>query len=426
MSHKENMSHKETFSNPDKRSQENQTKPKDKKQEILANLNSENQSFFNRMSEKEQRVVSRVYEGLYEVPVLNRIIGKMEIAYNQSWADQHQKEALELKSDLDKIDFRIDAFDQSKKEIESVIEDLKKENIPGVTDSLQLKIQNVERKKAKLLNKKDKIQSRIEAKENKMKTYINKRDYVVDKFINRYEGRLEPMEVELEKLQTYKNEVDLLVATTEVRYKEQLASLENKKARIISALRKTGMSERKIRNFENVKEFNKILKDRRKRAKAAKERLEKRKIKISQKIAKVDAKANSYRDKREKFIRIKNRKPIEFNVKTRRREEAKDQDQEEVLSHNWGAESASVEKEEEKEKRTVKEYIEFWNNSVTKDAGGAEKLIIEIKYFEKTARLSKNFNLSFEDFKKILGKYLKVKGMSTDYFNEQFKNKKFE
>jgi hypothetical protein len=112
-------------------------------EKTAACLSPENQIFFNKMSESGKKIANQVYEGLYKIPGIKRVVGKLEIAYNQFWLERHEKKALEFKNKMDGFDIKIRALDQSKKEIESVIENLKQQNIPGV-DSLQLKLKDID------------------------------------------------------------------------------------------------------------------------------------------------------------------------------------------------------------------------------------------------------------------------------------------
>jgi len=286
-------------------------------------LNSENQSFLSRMSEGGKKLANQAYEGLYKIPGVNRVVGKLEITYNQFWIDKHEEKAVDFKNKMDGLALKASAFEQSKKEIESAIEDLKSQNIPGVEyESLQLKIKIIDQQKINLLNEKDKAQSKFEARENKAKLYINERDRVADKFIGRYNEKLKPMEKEIENLQTCKDQVDLDIAVTEVKHKEQIAKLdgiEKRKAQVEEALRKTGMSEKEIGKFEAIKTLAGFLADSREKIRLEKENLAQRKAKINEKIARVDAKANPYRDKREEFTRVKEGRSIKIEVATRER-----------------------------------------------------------------------------------------------------------
>jgi hypothetical protein len=404
---------------------------------IISVLGSRAKSFWGRMSEKGAKIANQVYEGLYKIPVVNRIVGKMEIAYNQFWIDRHQEKAAKFKEKMDSLDLHINTLDQSKKEIKSVIESLKQQNIPGI-ESLQIKLQDIDRQKEGLLNERDRAQSKFEARDNKLKLYTNERDRVADKLIRRYEEKLKPMEAELERLQTSRNKIDLLVVVTEVRHKESLARLddiEKKKTRIEEALRKTGMSEKEIRNFESIKVLEGVLADGREKLRIEKENLARHKAKINEEIAKVDAKANSYRDKREEFVHIKERRPIKIDVAARQRggvftgEEKTTAHPRGEAARETGPVSTDTEKEDKTEEKTAEskdrskdrlqviDYINGWNTFL-KETYKKDAQLINAKDFLRETGLRKNKSLDFDDFKRVLKAYLIYRKLPTEQFDK--------
>ena len=409
-------------------------------EKIASNFNPENRKNFERMSEQAKNIANQVYEGLYKTPGINKIVGKLEIAYNQLWIDKHQEKAAKLKEKIDGFDLRINALNQSEKEIKLAIEDLKQQNIPGV-ESLQIKIQDIERQKEELSNKKDRVQSKFEERENKLKLYVNERDLVADRFITHYEEKLEPLESELKKLQNYRNQLDLLAVVTEAKYKEQSAKLDNlrkKKVQIENTLHHAGMSEKEIRKNEAIKQFEKIILENQKKIRSdyslEKEKLTRSKAEINKKIAKVDAKANPYRDKREEFVRIKERRPIKMEVAPRQKEEFRDEEKikahprievrpvevrpvEKSIPNKSGAEKEP----KNKEKLPISDLLHYWNNFLREVYKNEAMLIDEkdfLRDFLQLINLPKDSKLDFEDFKDVLGKYLKSRKLSKKQFKQ--------
>ncbi len=409
-----------------------------KKSTIPIPLNSKNQNFWGGMSEGGRKIASQVYEGLYKIPGVNRVVGKMEIAYNQFSIDKHEKKSVELKNKMDGLGLKIEAFEQSKKEIESFIENLKQQSIPGVA-SLESKVKDIDRQKNNLLDEKNRVESKFKEREDKIKLYTNERDRVADKLIGRYEEKLKPMEKELENLQTCKDHAELVIAVTEVKHKEQIADLdgtEKSKTEVEEAFRRTGMSEKEIR--KSVKETERYLSQSREKIWTEKENLNRREAEINAKIAKVDAKANPYRDKREEFVRVKEGRPLKIDVPTRERgQEFKGT--EETTSHtraeNSGYESSrtyeresSVEAEEEtveedKERLETSNYISDWNSYLQKKY---KKILpgelIDQKDFLGLTGLSAEHKLDFKDFKNILTKYYKFRKIPADKLNKSIDN----
>ncbi len=347
----------------------------------------------------------------------------MEIAFNQFWIDRHEEKSVEFKNKMDGLDLKSKAFEQSKKEIESVIENLEQKNIPGVA-SLKLKVKVIERQRTNSLNEKDKIHTKFKARKNKIELYTNERDRVADKLIGRYEEKLKPMEKELENLQTCKDQAELVIAVTEVKHKEQIADLdgtEKSKTQVEEAFRKTGMSEKEIR--ESVKETEKHLSQSREKIRTEKENLAQRKAEINAKIAKVDAKANPYRDKRKEFARVKEGRPLKIDVPTiERGQEFKGTEETTEREPSVKAEKETVE-EDKDERLETSNYISGWNSYLQEKYG--KELpgeLIDSEDFLGLTKLSAKSKLDFEDFKKILTLYYKLRKIPVDKLNKNIDN----
>jgi len=351
----------------------------------------------------------------------NRVVDKMRITWNQRGIDQHQRVAVRFKSEMDGFDSRIGELNQGKKKIESKIEELKQKNIPGVELSLRLRIQETEQQITRLLNDKDRTQSKFEERNNKIKLCANERDRVANRFIERYEGKLRPMEAELKGLQTYREQINLWIDGNEIKHKGQLAELdgiEKDRNEIADILREIGTSEGKIRKDETIKQLDRKLTDFREKVRVEKENLARRRAKIAEidrEIAKVDAKANLYRDEREEFVRIKEGRPIEFNMPERQRSE-EFEGEENVKAHprsgagtekspDSGGTKEEAKKGAEVNKQSAATYIDDWNEFLKDKYKDAEEL--DKKDFLEKTGLSENTEVDLENFKDHLAQYLK-------------------
>ncbi|OGH80429.1 MAG: hypothetical protein A3I29_00570 [Candidatus Magasanikbacteria bacterium RIFCSPLOWO2_02_FULL_44_11] len=366
----------------------------------------------------------------------NVLVGRFEIAYNQFWIDRHQKQTVEIKNKIDGVDIKIGALDRSIKEIASVINDLKRQGVPG-GESLKLKLKEIERKMVVLKNEKDKLQTKFDVKENKMKLNTNQRDAVANKLIRHYDEKLEPMEGELESLATTLDETDLLVAVTEARHNgllERLSEIEEKKTQVEEALKKIGMSAREISKFEAVTALHDILVSGRATIKNEKEDLKQRKAVIQKEIAAVDAKAGPYRDKKEAFVRIKSGRPIEMKLAERTKEN-EFTGQEDIKAHPRASraeaapaseksspETAPV-KEGDKGRYSVSAFVGGWNKHLEKDYGAAATgEMIDLDDFIGATKLPEDFKMNSKDFKNIAGKYSKLRNKPTDKLNKTEKS----
>ncbi len=420
-------------------------------------LSAENKSFFNKISEGAKNIANQAYENIYKVPGVNKIVGKLEAGYNQLWANRHEKKAVKFKDKMDKLDLQIGVKKYREEKIDSAIRDLQKRGHFG--GDPQLKLQKLNKEKFALENKKDKVQSKLESRDNKVSLYINKRDTIADRLINHYEEKLKPMEEELEKLQSLKDQAELSVAVEEVKYKEQIKKLkeeEKEKLEIEEKLKEGGLSEKEIKKAtkeieDSIAEGHLVIK--RGRLEFAQER-----EKLNKKIAKADAKANPYRDKREEFNRIKQKRPL--NIEAEARERSKNVHYEEKIeahtrkdapeiyvepssttsdqtsiesSTDFGTPPIQEIQEEEIMKLEIPIYINSWNNYLEEYGGDDFSVFVDGDDFLNKTGFSKNKTLEFLDFKNILKKYYKVKKLPVekmnkfdkkidDYFKKNFKN----
>ena len=390
-------------------------------------LTKAGRSLFDKISDSGKAVVHGLYEGAYKSPGINRLVGKMEIAYNQFRGDKYEKKAAKFKNKLDGVDIKINAFQQAKENLAGVIKDLKQQNIPAAT-ALELKIKDIEKQINKLANKRDRIQTKFEEKESRRNLRINKRDQIANRLIEYYENKLEPFERKLEDLRKEQDHIDLLMMATEVKHKNREATLEKLQKKLdftIENYKRLGMSERKIRKDEAVKAFNEQIANARKEMQLENKKLQLAKDKLDTKIAKVDAKANPYRDRREEFVRVTKVRPIEFNVPGREKGQPHE-GKEEIKTHERKesevkkTESASkvegkietaFEEEEEKEKFPVAAYLATLNDYLLKNYD--KTYVINKKDYYAQTQLSRYDKMEVADFRRILLQYAKFKRMPT-------------
>jgi chromosome segregation ATPase len=322
---------------------------------------------------------ARFTRGLYSIPGIDKIVGKLEIAYNQLWINGLQKNVLGTKEEVGRLNSKINSREQSKRGLESAIESWERDDIPGV-ESLRSKLSDVNSEIEKLLNAKNDAESRLGAQNNDMLRYTNERDRVAHRFIRRYEAKLAPIDEKLKTLRACGDKVDLLIAVADARHQEQLAELADRekklREKVEDALRKSGMSEGAIATFEAIRGSEQFFATTRKEIEVERERLAKEKARIDREIARVAAMADSYMDKRDEFVRITNRGLVEVDTTARQRENAKPGERREMQTPQIGGttpyESASTapvdsgggakqERVEDGERLTTGDYIDRWN-----------------------------------------------------------------
>ncbi|MFZ2882015.1 MAG: hypothetical protein WA019_02980, partial [Candidatus Moraniibacteriota bacterium] len=303
----------------------------------------------DRAPENAKGVLRRMYEGLYKIPGVSRMVGKMEIAYNNSRMKSHEGKAVSLKNEIDDIDSDIAIQDQIKKENEDLIVNLEKQGMSESIESLRINLREVDEEKAKLFNKRDRLQSKLEAREHKAGLHVNRRDAIADRLIGRYNEKLDPMERRSESLNACRDLVDLRSVVTEARHKEllaRLASNEEERTKIENILIMKKKSEKEIKRDKNIMRLESLIAQGREKIRVEKEYLAKERVEIDKKVAKVDEKANPYRDKREEFIRVKEGRPIKIDLEARKKGNESSK-REEIKSHTRQESSSAEEVIEE-------------------------------------------------------------------------------
>ena len=280
-------------------------------------LSEQNKGFFSKMSEKASSILNGAYEGLYKIPIVNQFVGKLEIGYNQFWADKHEEKAVALKGEADAYDIRMGGLEDAKRGLLAVVDELKRTGGMTGSEKISLKINDLDRQMADFKTKKEKIQTKLEAKNEKVSGYMRDRDDVANKLIEFYDSKLEPMEKKLEKLDSEKNEHELAVTVTELKHREleeSLSSIEKNKEISERGLKLSGMSDKEIENFAPIKELNIQIREAREKMKKEMEALDERSRAIDKKVADVNAKANPKRDERNEFVRVTQRGRVDTSA----------------------------------------------------------------------------------------------------------------
>jgi hypothetical protein len=161
-----------------------------------------------------------------------------------------------------------------------------------------------------------------------------------------------------------------------------------------------------------VGSLQEMITETRESIRAEKEKLARQKGEIDQKIAKNEAKAKSYRNKKEKYARIKEGRPLPMEVG------AEPTAPEGTIAYETSRTSNEVlgsEEVGERENLTVAAYIVEWNVYLNEKYGRAASAnMINQADFLRTTKLREDSRLDFKDFQNILRKYHKLRKMPTD------------
>jgi hypothetical protein len=387
-------------------------------------LNSENQRLLDRMSDHGQKMAKSLYEGVYATPGVNRMAGKLQMAYNQFWADRHEKKAAKQKTKMDTVGMEMQAHDKAKNLLQSQIEKLRQKGLPGV-EELELEVKKMEREQLKLANKKDGFQTKFEARQNKLKSYTNERDRVADKLIAYYDERLEPLEKDLSELKREGDRLGVLaqaLAASHVAEEADLKRTEKDISDIEETLRLIGKSEGAIGRHRGLNMLREEVETQREKMKEEKEALAQERAELNKEIVRLDERANPKRDIRDAYARVKQNRPLDMNVSTRQRV-AESGVREEPGAHTRENPFDASAESEGQETAKVSEYVDKWNQFLSeKDALNATGLRIDARDFIGVVGSvwGPDSQVQFKDLKKVVEAYYKFKRVEDPQLNEKF------
>lgn len=391
-----------------------------------------NKGFWSKMSSGSKEIMSNAYEGIYMTPGLNKVVGKMEIAYNQFWMDIKEGKAARLKDKMDSFGAENNSLGKAKSEITKAATMLEEIGLPGVATNLRAE-KKIETQISKNENKMDKLQGRIEDRENRVKLFANKRDAIADRLITHYEKKLSPIEGNLGVLEQRRNEIELFCISTEVKIAEQKArikKIEDARSKIEENYLRAGYSDRQVRKNSAIKELNDQINSLYTDVQLEQAKVAARRRAVNKKIAKVNRKAEPYRNKKNELIRVKNNRPIDFGLKERRyADEWKGTEETEGHPRKPGDEIYGYQDDEIEPEINFENYenmerfdvlTERWNiliaqNSerITDTEGNlrqtSEFLLIPPEEIMQATWISPDNQMTKENFVKIVEQYYKVK-----------------
>lgn len=363
--------------------------------DLMSVITDDSKSLFEKLSDKGKEIAKKVYEGLYNNPVTNRLVAKLEIALNQKRIDVYEKKLSNFKSNLDRIDYCINIFNQSEKELSEYRENALKNNIP--VEGIDKQLKRMRESREKLLLEKEKISPKFEMNKNKRDAYVEKRNIVAQRLIDYYQLKIDPLEKRKEILNQHKNDLENKWKKVYAKHEEQIMILEKQKNDLYQVLLKAGLSERKIKNDETIKEIEKMLRQEKKELVSEKAAVERQMMDVNKKLDKLNNNIYPYIQKRNEFVAVINRMPIDFAINEEK--QAKEEKQENKI------EEKEVMPEE---KMSVREFLKYWlrflEASSRKDKENYQ--FVESQFVEK-AKTSLNDQIDMKKFVSLLKNFYK-------------------
>ena len=276
--------------------------------QTLSVMGEKAQAFFSTLSEKGQALAGSIYEGIYKIPGVQRLAGKMEIAYNQFFVDYNQQSATNLQEKLAGNVTKMDALEQTARETEAAIEALRGLGSPNL-GGLERKVIDLDKQKLNLLLGQETINQKIGARENKMEHFKGQRDIIADRLIGTYAEKLAPIERRLGTLEDSRHIAETQAEITSAEHEQQLgvlSGLEERRNSIAALLGNTGLSEKQVQRHEILCMIDGQIADGREKIRKTEEAQQRELSTINQKISRTNGRADGYRARRDEFVRLKN------------------------------------------------------------------------------------------------------------------------
>jgi hypothetical protein len=390
------------------------------------------------MGEKESKwsvpaSVSSMFESIKNIPTMNRFTAKIGIAYNQFFIDKKEGKQIDLKDRMDDLDLNLKNLNESKQKMQQVIENLKNGGETGYS-SMILEVKNIEKKELEESNKKDRLQSKIEKRENKIKLYTNKRDKIANTMVEKYDKKLSPIEENLENLETERNMLEMFKVGKEAEIEginDRINFIDKQKQIVVEGLLAQGITADKIDRNIHVIKFTKDVNSYINQILDIRLNIEKRSENINKKIEKADKKANPYKDRRNEFIRITEKRPIKINLEERAnlnqneiREETIEHtriDNPETNTPKFASFQTTVDSGYQESGDRIKFYeILSGYNSAIKEDGNNNGLLINEAIAYKT--VNRNVKFTKEKFVEFAKAYYQMKKVPKTQYEEIFNN----
>jgi cell division septum initiation protein DivIVA len=294
-------------------------------------------------------------------------------------------------------------------------------------------LRDLERKISSAENQRDSLNTALSSNENVKSIYTEKRNSIADRIIGKYDEKIKPAESGLSALEIDRNGLDNKIFVANLRLNDLDEKLEEKEGEIkkrMGALLKFGLDKEFEQALQPVLD---IIKEKRKKISDQKKDLEKKMAEMNKKIGGLDNSANTLKDKRNKYIRMKER-GISLGV-PKRETLANHQDRFRTSEYSSNQEytskalddlyivrtaeinRGSENKEYIESKKTISEQVALWNNFLNgfstnkKNKKVVESLIIDLaginNFMHDVNFGAKDLKFNQKDFIGIVERYFR-------------------
>ncbi len=275
--------------------------------QTLSTFGERAKAFFGGMSERGKEVAQTLYEGVYKTPGVQRLAGKMEIAYNQFFVDRHEGKAINLRDQATSLSPRIEAVDLAAKETAAAIETLRSMGAPGLA-GLERKALDFDQQKLDLLLNQKSLNQQADSRVGRMEQFKGKRDLIADRLIDIYGEKMSPIKEQLDSLGGNLQLAETQAELTREEHEQQLrdlTGLEGRRDKIAKLLGATGLSEKDVERHEVVNLIDKQIAAGREKVRVEDERMKRTLITLNGRVASTSQRVDGYRNRQQEFENLK-------------------------------------------------------------------------------------------------------------------------
>jgi myosin heavy subunit len=288
------------------------TSDKDKKVEVPAVLASEkDRSVFQKLSAGAKEFYLNLQEKVEKSALNIKTIDKAQLMWNSRLLERHERKSAELSTQISSAEKDAAFLEKAAGNRASFLEEFKKKhpNYSGDLSKLEKEAvevkQDFQKRIEKINQTKDKLETKLQYRNDKKAVYENKRKTIVEGVSEKIGERLSPHEKRMEKLQGRKEKLETEIndfAALKDNFHQEVEELEADLGQANFRVEKKMLKEAISLIRKELREAEKNIETRRRQ-----------KITIETRLAKINKKANKWRDLRNAFIRVSQRQ-VEFQA----------------------------------------------------------------------------------------------------------------
>lgn len=288
------------------------TSDKDKKVKAPAVLASERgRNIFQKLSAGAKELYLNLQEKAEKSALNIKTIDKAQLMWNGRLLERHERKSAELSTQISRAEKDAALLEKAAGNRASFLEEFKKKHPDYSGDLSKLERETVKVKQdfqkriEKISQTKDKLETKLQYRNDKKAVYENKRKTIVEGVSEKIGERLSPHEKRMEKLQGRKEKLE-----TEI---NDFTALKDNFHQEVEEL-EADLSQANFRvERKMLKEAISLIKKELRGAEKNIETRHRQKITIETRLAKINKKANKWRDLRNAFIRV-SRRQVEFQA----------------------------------------------------------------------------------------------------------------